>query len=65
MSAAAWETAPQRALGNCFKEVGGRSQYLCDSGGEHGVHATKQLSLQRLSASYKELMSPAKDLGLF
>ena len=23
MRAAAWETAPQRALGNCFKEVGG------------------------------------------
>ena len=38
MRTAAWETAPQIALRNCFREVGGGQGNKCDFG-EGGLHA--------------------------
>ena len=57
MRPAAQETAPQRTLRNCSREVvGGKSIYTILVKGEFDV--IKHLSYKRFSASYKELMSP-------
>ena len=47
MRTAAWETAPQIALRNCFREVGGGQGNKCDFG-EGGLHAIKHLPLQKV-----------------
>ena len=40
MRTAVQETAPQRALRNCSKELGGKGRYICDFG-EGGIDAIK------------------------
>ena len=47
MRTTAWETAPQTALGNCFREVGRGEVNKCDFG-EGGVHVIKHLPLQKV-----------------
>ena len=57
MRSIAQETAPQIALRNFSKEVGGRSVYICDFG-EGGVHAIKHIFSQKVATSHKEQSSP-------
>ena len=54
MTTVAQETAPQTALKNCSKEVGGRSTYTILVKGEFS--AIKPLLYKRFSASHKELI---------
>ena len=42
MKTAAWETAPQLALRNFFKEAGRKVQHVCDFG-EGGICAIKHI----------------------
>ena len=42
MNTIAQKIAPQIPLRNCFKELGGRSFYICDFG-EGGVHTIKHI----------------------
>ena len=63
MRTAAWETAPQIALRNCSKEVGGKdSIYVILVKGEYmqlSIYFFLQVfvSLMKFSASHKELSS--------
>ena len=50
MKTAAWETAPQIALRNFFKEAGKKVQHICDVG-EGGICAIKHIFFQKVSAS--------------
>ena len=57
MRTAARETAPQIALRNCSKEAGGKvSIYMILVKGEYMQSGT--YSLQKVSASYEEQLSP-------
>ena len=63
MRTAAWETAPQTALKNCFKEVE-EGQYISDSS-EGRIHAIKHIFFQKVSASLMKLSaSHEKQLSL-
>jgi len=56
MRTAAWETAPQRALRNCSREVvGGRSIYILV---KEEFNAISCFLYKRFYASHEELMSP-------
>ena len=49
MRPAAWETAAQTALRDCWERQWGRSVYIC-AFGEGGIHAVKRIFVQKVSA---------------
>ena len=55
MKTAAWETAPQIALRNFFKEAGKKVQHICDVG-EGGICAIKHIFFQKVSTSLVKLL---------
>ena len=57
MRTVAQETASQRALRNCFEDVGGRLVYTYDFS-EERMHAVKHTFWQKVAASHEEQRSP-------
>ena len=55
MKTAAWETAPQLALRNFFKEAGRKVQHVCDFC-EGGICAIKHIFFQKVSPSLVKLL---------
>ena len=55
MKTAAWETAPQLALRNFFKEAGRKVQHVCDFG-EGGICAIKHIFFQKVTPGLMKLL---------